>query len=278
LGIDPSELSTPGAGGRVDVYRGVGGADVDNVLGAQVTPVAEGDCTGPSCPLWASAGSLAAYDVVLLGCEGAANLQTKPSSALLAMHDWPVWGGKLFGVHSQDVWLASGPADFQALATWIDGGASGAPGPFQIDTMRPEGLTFRGWGEAVGVTDAGGGLPIASQDVATSVAAVQGPAIAWIHDESTAAGTSAGNVKALSASVPRPIDAGEGSACGMAVLTDVHPGGTAPLSPLPGACPTGPLTGEEKVLEYLLFLSMELLPVGCAGCPPTPPPPYDAGQ
>jgi hypothetical protein len=215
---------------------------------------------------------------VLLGCEGAANLQTKPPSALLAMHDWLASGGKLYGVHSQDVWLASGPPDFQSLATWLDGGASGAPGPFQIDTTVPAALNFRSWGEAVGVTDAGGGLPVASGDVATSVAAVQRPAIALIHDESTAAGTSAGNVKALSVSVPRPSDAGQKSACGVAVLTDIHPEGAVPLSPLPGACPKGPLTGEEKVLEYLLFLSMEPPPVGCAGCPPPPPPPNDAGQ
>ncbi len=273
-GIDPGELSTPGAGGRVDVYRGVGGADVANVT--------EADCTDSSCPLWASAGSLAAYDVVLLGCEGAANLQTKPPSAIVSMHDWLASGGELFGVHSQDVWLAGGPPDFQSLATWIDGGASGAPGPFEVDTTSPQAQSFRSWGEAVGVTDAGGGLPVASADVATSVAAVHRPAIAWIHDESTAGGTSAGNVKALSVSIPRPSDAGAGPACGgVAVLTDIHPGGAVPLSPLPGACPTGPLTGEEKILEYLLFLSMEPPPpVGCAGCPPTPPPvpPDDAGQ
>jgi hypothetical protein len=271
VGIDPSELAAPDAGGRIDVYRGVGGADV--------TAVTEGDCTGSSCPLWASAESLAAYDAVLLGCEGAANLQTKPSSALLAMHDWLVSGGKLFGVHSQDVWLSNGPADFPSLATWVDGGASGAPGPFLIDTTAATGQLFRSWGEAVGVTDAGGDLPLASGDIATSVAAVESPAVAWIHDESTAAGTYAGNAKALSVTVRPPIEAGEQPACGVAVLTDIHPGGTVPLSPLPGACPTGPLSAEERVLEYLLFFSMEPTPVGCTGCPPPPPPPRDdAGE
>ena len=213
-----------------------------------------GDCTGSSCPLWAAPASLAAYDLVLLGCEGAANLQTKPAGALQAMHDWLSSGGRLFGVHSQDVWLAAGPGDFPLLATWVDGGASGAPGPFRIDTTFPKGLNFRNWSEAVGASDGDGGVVLASGDVATSVAAVQPPARAWIHDESTAGPDgSAGYVKALSVEVATSIDAGEQPACGVAVLTDIHPGGTVALSPLPGACPTGPLGAEEKVLEFLLF-------------------------
>jgi hypothetical protein len=281
VGVDSSELSTPGTGGRVDVYRGVGGAGVSFDVGTQVTPVAEGDCTGASCPLWASSASLAAYDVLLLGCEGAANLQTKPASSIQAMHDWLVSGGKLFGVHAQDVWLASGPPDLQSLATWIDGGAWGAPGPFLVDTAFPNGQIFENWGEGVSVVDAGGALPLASGDVATSVAAAQAPAVAWIYDESTATDASPGTVKALSATIKPPIDAGEVAACGKVVLTDIHPGGTVPVSPLPGACPTGPLGAEEKVLEYLLFYAMQPPPVTPpCGCPPPPPPPPpdDAGN
>jgi hypothetical protein len=270
MGIDATEFDAPGGPGRVHVYRGVGGAN----LAAGTA----GDCTGSTCPLWDSPSSLDAYDVALLGCEGAENLQTKSPADIQSMHDWLVGGGKLFGVHSQDAWLSQGPADFQRLATWVDGGASGASGPFRVNTAFPFGLLLQEWAETTGAADAGGGVALAPSDVATSVSSVTTPALAWIYDESTAlagASPSAGNVKALSATLPAPADAAvESLGCGRVTLTDIHPGGTGVLSPVPSACPAGGLSAEEKILEFLFFQqNTALYQTGCEACPPPPPPP-----
>jgi hypothetical protein len=273
IGVDPSEFTAPGDGGRVSVYRGVGGADLSNG-----TP---GDCTGAVCPLWSTTTSLDAFDVMLLGCEGGENLQTKPASAIQSMHDWLTSGGKLFGVHSQDTWFARGPADFQAVASWVDGPEAGAAGPFQIDATSARGHTFMQWASAVGILDSDGGLPLLAQDVATSVSGVNGRnVVGWIHDISTAGlvdgSAFAGNVKALSIAIPSGmVDGGAEEApelCGRAVLSDIHPGGTAPRSPIPSTCAGLALTPEEKALEFLFFDDFIPAIPGCEGCPPPPPP------
>jgi hypothetical protein len=276
IGVDASEFTAPGGGGRVEVYRGVGGADL--------TGAAAGDCTGPSCPLWASPASLAAYDVVLLGCEGGENLQTKPAAAMQSMHDWLGSGGTLFAVHSENAWFSRGPADFRRVATWVDGPASGSAGPFQINTAFLRGMTFRGWAQATGAADVSGAVALDPQNVATSVAD-GGAAAAWIFDESTQLVDGAaitGSVKALTVSVPPlPGDGGfvtEAPPCGKAVLTDIHPGGTAVQSPVPAACPATGLSAGDKALEFLFFDEFTLPDPACNGCPPPlPQSPLDGG-
>jgi hypothetical protein len=256
----------------VDVYRGAGGSALSSGTA--------GDCTGASCPLWDTAAHLDAYDVVLLGCEGSEYLQTKPPAALQAMHDWIYAGGQLFGAHWQDAWLSHGPSDFAGLATWVDGGASGAPGPFRINGSFPRGSVFRTWGEAIGIADADGGVAIAPADVATSVAAVSDNAVAWILDDSTATPDGgAGHVKAFSFSPPYARDAGPALiGCGRATLTDVHPGGPVPVSTVPSGCAGGGHSPEEKALEYLFFRQFDPAGPICGGCPPPPPiPPADGG-
>ncbi len=269
IGVDANEFTAPGGGGRVEVYRGVGGADVSGAGAGGA-----GDCTGPSCPLWASPASLAAYDVVLLGCEGGENLQTKPAAAMQSMHDWLGSGGRLFAVHFENVWFSRGPADFRRAATWVDGPASGAAGPFQINTALLRGMTFQRWAQAAGAADVSGAVALDPQYVATSVAD-GGAAAAWILDESTQfvdGGTITGSVKALTVSVPPlPGDGGfvtESSPCGKALLTDIHPGGTAVQSPVPSACAVTGLSAGDKALEFLFFDEFALPDPSCAGCPP----------
>jgi hypothetical protein len=278
IGVDPSEFTAPGDGGRVSVYRGVGGADLSNG-----TP---GDCSGALCPLWSTTASLDAFDVLLLGCEGGENLQTKPASAIQSMHDWLTSGGKLFGVHSQDTWFASGPADFRSVATWVDGPEAGAAGPFQIDVTSVRGHMFSQWASAVGILDADGGLPLLAQDVATSVSGVNGKnVVGWIHDVSTAGlvdgSTFGGNVKGLSIGIPPSVFDGGAeeppAQCGRAALTDIHPGGTAPRSPIPSTCAGLGLTPEERALEFLFFDEFTPAISGCGACLPPPPPPPEQG-
>jgi hypothetical protein len=88
-------------------------------------------------------------------------------------------------------------------------------------------------------------------------------------------------VKALSFFTPI-VDAGAGASyCGKVYFTDIHAGGGQALedtnadgsgSPaaVPGACDGGPMTAEEKALEFLFFDKNAV----CTGdtMPPPPPP------
>jgi hypothetical protein len=83
-----------------------------------------------------------------------------------------------------------------------------------------------------------------------------------------------------------PVDFPDGSEgrtyCGTAYFTDIHPGGGQALqdttadgsgSPaaVPAACDGGPLTVEEKALEFLFFDQTECLSTEVIGLPPPHP-------
>ena len=267
VGIDPVELSAPHAGGRVDVYQGVGGAGLAN--GAMA-----GDCTTDACPLWSSTQSLEAYDTVLLGCECTPHDETKPAASRLAMHDWLGEGGAVLATHSQTTWFQNGPADFQAVASWTSGPSSGAAGPFIADNTFARGVQFGSWLVSVGAAGGNGVVSLDPANVSTSVTTVAPSTSAWIRDSSTVAdggGLSSANVKLLSFRTPIPqadADAspteGGPTYCGQVTITDIHAGGgqatqsadadgASSPTPLPAACSRGPMTPEEKALEYFLF-------------------------
>jgi hypothetical protein len=260
VGIDPSEYSAPHAGGRLDVYRGVAAsAGVMTDAGPGLSVGTAGDCTTASCPLWASKSALEYYDTVLLSCEGDPYTASKPTPAIQAMHDWVNEGGKLFAMHSQSLWFQSGPSDFQGAAAWKDFSTALAAGVYLINTTFAKGKVLDEWLDNVGAaTDASVSLSPVSDTVGSAVDATTG----WIDDPSSAdagadAASSTGDVKLLSFQTPiGGINDGgptySKTYCGKAVFSDVH-AGAAPSGDLPASCPTGPLTAEEKALEFLLF-------------------------
>jgi|HubBroStandDraft_4_1064222.scaffolds.fasta_scaffold44124_2 hypothetical protein len=280
VGVDAAEFSAPHAGGRVDVYRGLGAVGT----GAPLSGGVAGDCTTDACPLWSSRQSLEFYDSVFLGCECSANGQTKSPSSVLALHDWLDEGGSVFATHSQATWFKNGPADFQGIANWTDGPASGATGPFAVALTTPKGMTFQQWLANVGAVDAQGRVLLDPADVSTSVTTVGPLTTDWIDDTSTAAeggGPLSGDVKALSFATP--ADAGL-APCGKVYFTDIHAGGGQALedpdadapapAAVPGACDGGPMTAEEKALEFLLFNNS--ICIGGTSKPPPPLPPCPA--
>ncbi|HTB73791.1 MAG TPA: hypothetical protein VK762_11135 [Polyangiaceae bacterium] len=291
-GVDPTEFTAPGAGGHVAVYQGLGATG----SGAALSNGVAGDCTTSSCPLWSSKQALETYDDVFLGCECDAHDETKLAPSLLAMHDWLGEGGRVFATHSQTTWFRNGPSDLQSIAAWTLGPASGASGPFAVDTSSAAGQSFASWLFNVGAADPDGGVSLNPADISTSVTTVASPTSAWIRDTSSAtdggdggdAGGQAGNVKLLSA--PMPVATGDASVplyCGRVVVSDIHPGGGQALqgsssdgssapAPVPAACAAGSLTPGEEALEYLLFSSEGTCVLGQSKVPPPLPPP-DAG-
>ncbi|MGH7435838.1 MAG: hypothetical protein ACRENE_09200, partial [Polyangiaceae bacterium] len=176
MGLDPSEYSAPNAGGRLDVYQGVGGPGL--------TTGTAGACTGasPVCPLWATKQALEYYDIVLLACEGGENGNTKPTASLQFMHDWLGEGGKVFATHFHYYWFKSSPqTDFQNVATWKGTSVGAGVGNYVVDTSFVGGATFDKWLTAPGVA-AATGTQIALTGVADSVSAVSTNANQWIYD------------------------------------------------------------------------------------------------
>jgi hypothetical protein len=264
IGIDPTEFTAPHAGGRVDVYQGLGLAG----NGAALSNGTAGNCTTSSCPLWQSKSSFEAYDIALFSCECNEQKATKPTSALQALASWLNEGGKVFASHYHYYWFQSNPeADIAAVATWNVGStiASGS-GTYDINNVAsfPKGQVFGEWLGAITPTAlASTGTPdtIDLQFVATSMSTINtATAQDWIYDPST----SPNDVKYLSFDTPiggiaPSADAGESSTknyCGKAVFTDLHTGGAllAKYNSIPAQCPTNTkLTAQQAAMEFLFF-------------------------
>jgi hypothetical protein len=274
VGIDASEFTGPGGGGRVHVYRGVGpGPDL---LGGGQGPA--GDCSGASgpCPLWSTKASLERYDDVFLGCECGENNQTKPD--MTPMHDWLGEGGRLFAIHNQETWLKNGPSDFQDVATWSSNDA-GAAGPFTVDTTTPLGGAFDKWLSVTAALNTAGTLALNPADVAATVARVN-PATTtpWIYgsaaedDAGADASSDSGFVELLSVTTPVPAEGGSPELCGRAIVTDIHVGanGATSAAGVPASCAGGDMSPAEKALEFMLFDEG-----ACVSTKVLPPPAHD---
>jgi hypothetical protein len=290
MGIDPTEFSAPQAGGRLDVYQGVGAGGGGGFGGfgagggaATLSSGTAGNCTTASCPLWASKQSLEYYDMVLLSCECGENNQTKPTAGKQALHDWLDEGGKVFASHYHYTWFRNSPdTDFQGVAQWgQSGNADGAQSsktPYDVDTSFPKGATFGQWLGVVSALNSPGPPPnILLSPVAESVVAVNSPTLRWIY-----APTGSDQVKYMSfetpiGGAPPPPDAGAESGpqyCGKAVFTDLHTGGTtmSTVATIPTGCPNTALSPQQKALEFLFF-DLSACVTNDTTVPPPPPPP-----
>ncbi|MGH7434670.1 MAG: hypothetical protein ACRENE_03270 [Polyangiaceae bacterium] len=256
IGIDDTEFSAPHAGGRIDVYQGLGqGGSGAGAVGAALSGGTAGNCTTASCPLWSSRTALDYYDVIILSCECAEHAETKPSLSMEAMHDWLGEGGKLFATHFQYAWFRNNPApDFQTVATWLGPSPALGSGSYTVDTAHPKGVEYRDWLQDVGLVDAGATIGLTT--VADSVSILSTAAVRWIYDP----GSSTSDAKAFSFVTPIggvATDGGSGSGklyCGRSFFTDVHAGGyVAAASTIPSGCPAAGLSNQQRALEFLFF-------------------------
>jgi hypothetical protein len=275
IGLDPKEYSAPHGGGSLDVYQGLNtplGATIGN--GPGLSGGTAGNCTNANCPLWSTKPDLEAYDLVLLACEGDEANQTKPASAMQAMHDWLDEGGKVFATHFHYTWFKNSPSpDFQNVATWLGTSVGFGAGNFAIDTGFPKGKVFHDWLVNVGALT---NNAISLTGVGTSVSSVNGATNRWIYDGTT----TPADTKYLSFGTPiggAPVSRDGGSEtsgkqyCGKAVFTDLHAGG-APAGDIPASCAGSSLTPQLEALEFLFFdLAACVQDDSQAPAPPPPP-------
>jgi hypothetical protein len=255
VGISPSEFTPETGTGRVNFYAGGGGTSSYAATlngGAAFTPVH---------PWWDSLANLTKYDMIMHSCEGmygqytgGANPSTPTSAksvaARQALQDYADMGGRVFASHWHAYWFEEGPAAFQSIATWNH--RAGLPNPYTatIDQSFPQGAALASWLLNNGGSPAPGGtVSIAGGASMTTVDAVAGSPVSqrWIYATRTPT-----SVQYLTATTPIP-----GGTCGRVVFSDIHVSGGAgsstPDMPYPSGCSTGPLSPQEKALEFMLF-------------------------
>lgn len=159
MGIDKSEFTNPGAGGRVNFFLG------DQKPGQGI------DGTTPSQSALFANNTINNYDMTILACQGAAYDESANQTALRNYADH---GGRVFATHYEYTWLyknngnVSNVADPTAdnwggVAQWhVDEGDRSATDTTPITGIidkvtNPKGNAFQGWLENVGASTPGSG-------------------------------------------------------------------------------------------------------------------------
>ncbi len=246
MGIAPAEFTAPHAGGRVDVYQGLGNGG----NGASLSGGTAGNCTDASCPLWASKQSFEYYDMAILSCECAGQTSTNETAAAYThLRDWLDEGGKVLASHSQYTWFENNPsADFRGVATWLGDSVASGGATYDVNRTFARGNALAEWlGNVGALASSGPPSTIALENVASSVSAVD-PATttSWIYDPSTTPSAT----KSLSFETPL-----NGARCGKAAFTDLHAVGStaSAVGSIPAGCAAAPLTPQQLALEFLFF-------------------------
>jgi hypothetical protein len=245
IGIEDSEFTLPqdnGGSGRVQFY------------------VANGSDLGGGTPadqdLWSSPQRLAEYDLVLLACEGAQNdKQTTPKQNIV---NYSNVGGRVFATHYSYVWLYDIPP-FNMTGTWnVDTHTQHPPGDPTtgiIDTSFPKGMAFAQWVNAVG---AGAGqdritINVSRHDLDMPITP---PAQRFVYTDPSAMcnGTPCpSTVQHYAFNTPwgQPPD----QQCGRVIFSDFHVNNIQSSTGIsyPDECTPGPMTAQEKILEFMLF-------------------------
>lgn len=246
LGIDQSEITNPGEGGRINYFAGRGGTDryVDSMNGGDDFPNAE--------DLWTTVSSLSEYDVVLLSCEGERDhTDNKPEQSFTALHDYANIGGRVFASHWHQVWLQRGPSPWPSVASFVTEDDINDI-TANVETSFPKGQALADWLVNVDASSQHGRIALTGTQH-TIVSENADYAQRWISTNNPQ------TVQYLSANTP--LGAADDDQCGRVVLSDIHVTGSEDEGrdvssddiEFPDGCTTTDLSPQEKVLAYMLF-------------------------
>ncbi len=237
VGIDDGEFGIEAGPERVHLYDGNG-----------VSRYATGTTFTPAAAMWSDPAKLAAYDHVLLSCEGSANETTKPPQATAAMYEYISTGGRVLAEHFHSHWLTAGPPQVQGLAAFQAQSTNLSSIIAEIDLSRPRGLALSTWLDAVGASSVSGRITIqnarrSARDVAPGVDRL-------VYQPNPDGMGPATQMFAFTAPPDRP----EEQRCGRFVFSDAHVGSTvSTTAAFPTFCTTAPMQPQEKLLAYALF-------------------------
>lgn len=257
LGIDDSEFTTDAQGGRVHLFNGNGANQFAPGFAGGSGAFADAQT------LWSSVDKLSSYDVVMFSCEAGQHPETKPQSALQAVHDYADRGGRVFLSHWHNIWVGGDQNDpGHANPEWqtIGDFDYGAP---QSDISQntsvdqdtnPKGSAFASWLSNTGATLIRGLLPVTDPRY-TLTSVDPDRAERWVYVDpakSTPSGRTGVQDMAFTTPQAQPV----ASRCGKVVFSDMHVSAgssSKPGTPYPGGCSADPLTPQEKALAFMFF-------------------------
>jgi hypothetical protein len=229
MGVETSEFTVPGGGGRIEMYLSNG--------------VDDGPGTPPAENLWSDPATLAKYDQVLLPCEG----QPVPKSPTDQQNliDYTSAGGRVFLTHYGYTWLYDDPP-FSGTASWMTGSmGEGMTQTGFVDTSNPKGQQLETWLGVVNALSAPDQLALVNTRF--DVSSVVPPAQQYVYATSPYQMT-------LQYGFQTPIGVPSTQQCGRVIFSDFHViDQMVSQVTFPGECAMVPMTSQEKALEFMLF-------------------------
>lgn len=256
IGLDDGEFGVAGGDERVHLYAGYGYDDgVQRVATSAFSPSVKAGAAFPdAAAFYSDAAKLAAYDILLLACEGYYNPDKKPNRQALV--DFTSGGGRVFASHWHRYWFHDDTATspFPPVATWVDRAPPVDPPTASIDgtvdVSFPKGAALRDWLVAVGASTTPGRVPI--REAKHNVDAVDPTrAQTWI---SLANPLEQSRTAVEYLSFNTPVGKPAADQCGRVVYSGLHvSSGDRPGDAFPSGCLSAELSPQEKVLEFMLF-------------------------
>ncbi len=237
IGIEDKEFCEPlpDGKGRIHVFKSLNGTDIGS-----------GTIGGSS--LYKNLDFMKKYDQLLLPCEGSARTTDKDATAMGNLVAYANGGGKVFTTHYGYVWLQSSTdAQWKNLTTWATTTDSIAKLPATIDQSFPKGKAMAEWLQLVGATTKLGEFEINDARVDIT-AAPKAPAQTWIRSTTPAS--------TQHFTFNTPIEKPTAEQCGRVIYSNFHVVGLDDFSTpylFPAECTDGPLTPQERVIEFMLF-------------------------
>jgi hypothetical protein len=261
MGIDDSEFTTPSGSGRIHMYHATGA-------------VAASGPTPEQTQLWTDLDHLKQYDMVLLPCEHAPNLNGKtPGFANLV--DYTSAGGRAFVTHYNYTWVREPSTRFPRTAQWTSetkyfNDQVDCPVDAQVNMSFPKGADFAQWLVNVGASPTKGSITIdhavheiddvyAPGSTDGGVAAIATP---WItsplaprtYPQSNTCNATATQKIVHHYTFNTPVGAAAADVCGRVVYSAFHVNNASSDNmPFPTECSAVPLTAQEKVLMFMFF-------------------------
>jgi hypothetical protein len=256
LGIDDSEITTDGQGGKVQLFNGNGASKfVSGFAGGTGNFAA-------ATSLWNTVDKLDNYDIVLFSCEGGQHPETKSQAALQAVHDYADRGGRVFLSHWHNIWVGGDQndanhniAEWKSIATFDFAAAQKETTQLTfVDETAPKGPSFASWLQNVGGTTIRDQLTVTDpRYTCQSVDAAK--AERWVYVD-PAQSTPLGKTGVQDMLFTTPQTEPAGDRCGKVVFSDMHVSAGSSSKPgtaYPGGCSADPLTPQEKALAFIFF-------------------------
>lgn len=262
IGIDRSEFTGESGNGRVHVYQGSGG-------------VALAQPTTSAADLW-SGTKLTNYDLLINACECGEHAEEKPQASIDNLVNYANAGGRVFNTHYHYFWIdptqiaggGSNPS-WQSTATFVSEAMGESTIVGDVDTTFPKGDAFASWLFGVGASAFQGQLPI--DDARYNAIGVNPPSTRWVWTPNTDL-TETPWPALLHYTFNTPVGMPDERQCGKVLFSDFHVVSTmSSATTFPGECDTGPLSPQEKALEFMLFDLSSCIQQEMS--PPQPPPP-----